>query len=112
MQSVLEQHLYLSFTYASQEKSQQSCHEQDLDKLINDLKEQFHKNNSHLKKIQILTLKPDSWSNEKTMTFFECSRYAAKQARQLKCERGVLARPQRMPCSPAPIFMTMMNILT
>ena len=45
--------------------------------------------------MQILTLKPDSWTTNKTISFFSCSKYLVIKLLKLKVERGILAVPTR-----------------
>jgi len=68
---------------------------QDLYQLMLELKAKFQSANSHADKVQILTCKPASWTNEKTAEFFECKLYTVRQAIALKKEQGVLAKPIR-----------------
>ena len=65
----------------------------DLDNLMNDLKSKFL-SSSYQEKIQILTLKPDSWTTEKTCNFFDTTKHAVQKAINLKKE-GILSMPKR-----------------
>ena len=60
---------------------------------MNELKSKFQ-SSSYQEKIQILTLKPDSWTTEKTSTFFHTTKHAVKKAISLKKE-GILPMPKR-----------------
>ena len=69
--------------------------EDDLIILMHQLKEKFTQSNSYDDQIQILTLKPNSWSIEETMEFFEATSYQVRKALSLKKEKGILAKPKR-----------------
>ena len=69
---------------------------EDLNKLMNELRTKFHSLNSHADKVQILTLKPTSWTIEKTADFFQCTTYIVRQATALKLQHGVLAKSTRV----------------
>ena len=72
------------------------CNEQDFNKLMEDLEAKFSCAATTIsEKIQILTLKPDLWSNKKTMDYFNCSKHLVNKAAQIKNEIGVLAKPKR-----------------
>ena len=46
-----------------------------------------------IRKVQILTLVPESWSQKTVATEFQVTEYMVKQARKLKREKGILAIP-------------------
>jgi hypothetical protein len=50
---------------------------------------------SKMEKLQMLTLKPDSWSTKTTASFFKVSENFVKRARQLKNNGGLLATPPK-----------------
>jgi len=64
----------------------------DFDNLLSCMKEKI-KDADYKRKIQILTLTPDSWSREAAAEFFNVSEYAIRTARHLRRERGILAIP-------------------
>ena len=66
----------------------------DVDNLMNDLKSEFL-SSSYQEKIQILTLKPDSWTTEKTCNFFDTTKHAVQKAINLKKQEGILSMPKR-----------------
>ena len=70
--------------------SSANCSNSDLDTLMNELKSKFQ-SSSYQEKIQILTLKPDSWTTEKTSTFFHTTKHAVKKAISLKKEEDILS---------------------
>ena len=65
----------------------------DLDKLVVLMKEKLNVSNKR-EKIQILTLKPESWSLRKTAKEFKVSKATAREARILREEEGIFAVPQ------------------
>jgi len=65
----------------------------DLDILINLIKETY-KVSSKQKKIQLLTLAPESWTIRKTAEEFGATEYLVRKARQLKNQYGILPEPQ------------------
>ena len=97
--------------------SSANCNNSDLDTLMNELKSKFQ-SSSYQEKILILTLKPDSWTTEKTSTFFDTTKHAVKKAISLKKE-GILSMPKRAKqqgirvmkiCKRSQIFFLIMNI--
>ena len=62
----------------------------DLELLISDLKEKMKVTESRQKKLQILTMAPNSWTVEKTASEFGVPLYMVKQARSLKKMHGIL----------------------
>ena len=67
----------------------------DFDELMLDLKYKFHETESAATKIQILTLKPKSWTINETERFFGATNYQVKKGISLKKSYGVLAEPKR-----------------
>ena len=65
----------------------------DLDKLVELMKEKLKVSNKR-EKIQILTLKPESWSLLKTAKEFKVFKATARKARILREEKFILAVPQ------------------
>ena len=66
----------------------------DLDKLLYLIKEKL--NDRELKKsrkIQILTMVPESWSIKKVVSFFNVSDHMIRAARKLTKEKGILELP-------------------
>ena len=45
--------------------------------------------------IQVLTLAPETWSIKKVANFFNVIEYAARKARSLVQEKGILALPDK-----------------
>ena len=64
----------------------------DFNKLVGLLKEKLM-SVGRSQKVQILTLVPESWSQEKVATEFQVTQYMVKQARKLRREKGILAIP-------------------
>ncbi|XP_049777645.1 uncharacterized protein LOC126175133 [Schistocerca cancellata] len=64
----------------------------DFDVMISLMKEKIS-SVGRSRKIQILTLAPDSWSRNKVMKEFNVSEYMVRQARKLKSEKGILETP-------------------
>ena len=62
----------------------------DLNRLMSELKVKCEAA-TRIEKIKLLTLVPDSWTQEKVCREFDVSNYLVKKARKLKCERGILA---------------------
>ena len=58
--------------------------DRDLNRLMSDLKTRFEKATIHANKIQILTLKPASWTIDKTAECFQCTHYAVRQVNAQK----------------------------
>ena len=75
------------------EKKQKCINCNDLDKLLDAIKEKV-KISLNEKKVQLLTLTPDSWSIKKTCNAFSVSDHLVKKARKLKNEKGILAKPE------------------
>lgn len=65
----------------------------DLNKLMFELKEKFRETTIHGDKVQILTLKPSSWSIHETAKFFDCPISTVRQALKLKSDHGLLSKP-------------------
>ena len=58
-----------------------------------ELKNKFIKSQSFAEKVQILTLKPNSWTIEYTKKFFRATDYQVRKALYLKKEKRILATP-------------------
>jgi len=69
------------------------CHH-DLNKLMAALNVRFNEVKTHAEKVQVLTLKPASWTLETTMAYFGCTQYAVTQTNALRKTKGVIATPQ------------------
>ena len=70
--------------------------QQNFSKLLEELQIKFNLlETTSASKVQILTLKPASWSTKKTMEFFKCSKYLVNKASQIKQEKGIMALPVR-----------------
>ena len=67
----------------------------ELDKLIILIKEKVMTSNKH-KKVNLLTLTPDSWSRKKVAEFFNVSEYLVRSARELKKKKGILAESDQV----------------
>lgn len=64
--------------------------------LMNEVKRKFNDENNREKRIQFLTLAPNSWSREKIMTFFGASEREVREAVKVKAAEGILGtRPKR-----------------
>ena len=61
-----------------------------------ELKTKFLHTTSLNEKIQILTLKPQSWTLDQTVRFFNATTYQVKTAKTLKKDEGVLSKPKRL----------------
>ena len=72
-----------------------STDEKDFDQLMFELKTKFQQTTSLNEKIQILTLKPKSWTIEQTVKFFNATTYQVRTAMTLKKNEGVLSKPKR-----------------
>ena len=75
------------------EKKQKCINRNDLDKLLDAIKEKG-KISLNEEKVQLLTLTPDSCSIKKTCNRFSVSDHLVKKARKLKNEKGILAKPE------------------
>ena len=64
----------------------------DFDDLMFALQEKF-KTAIRKEKINILTLKQNSWSYRKTAVFFDTSLYLVQQSLKLQEQKGILAQP-------------------
>ena len=58
------------------------------------------------RKIQILTLTPESWSRKYASEYFEVSEHLIRRARKLKSENGILAIPDKKIGHNIPDFLT------
>ena len=88
-----------------------SCHDpdkkkaNDLDQLTTLMKEKL-KVEPLKRKIQILTLTPESWSRKYASEYFEVSEHLIRRARKLKSENGILAIPDKKIGHNIPDFLT------
>ena len=60
-----------------------------------ELKTKFQQTTSLNEKIQILTLKPKSWTIEQTVKFFNATTYQVRTVMTVKKNKGVLSKPNR-----------------
>ncbi|XP_048845329.1 uncharacterized protein LOC125716737 isoform X3 [Brienomyrus brachyistius] len=72
-----------------EEKECQGC--KDLDRLLTLLKERVRSAPNHREKIKLLTLAPESWSQQQTAKEFGVTIYLVKRAREHKKKEGILA---------------------
>ena len=70
--------------------------EKYFDQLILELKTKCLQTTSLNEKIQILTLKPQSWTVDQTVKFFNATTYQVRTAMTLKKNEGVLSKPKRL----------------
>lgn len=66
----------------------------DLDRLVELVKEKLETPITRSQKIQLLTLAPVSWSRKKVSEEFKVSEYTVRKARELLKEKGVIALPE------------------
>ena len=66
--------MYISFD-VTPSSSTDTTATNDLNQLKADLKSKFLQTTTHADKVQTLTLKPESWTTDKTAKFFECKTY-------------------------------------
>ena len=78
-------------------RARQDC--EDYNSMLNALKSNFFETNiSYDKKIQILTVLPQSWSRNEVVNFFGneyCSEYAARKAMEVRKNHGILRKSER-----------------
>ena len=78
-------------------RARQDC--EDYNSMLNALKSKFSETNiSYDKKVQILTVLPESWSRTKVVNFFGndyCSEYAARKAIEVRKNHGILGKSER-----------------
>ena len=70
--------------------------EKDFDQLMLELKAKFLQTASLNEKTEILTLKPQSWTIDQTVKFFNATTYQVRTAMTLKKDKGVLSKPKRL----------------
>ena len=70
----------------------QKCN--DLDQLMNQLKEKF-KASSTREKIKILTLVPESWSRKKIQKHFKATKHMVDMSSKLRRKKGILSEIKR-----------------
>ena len=68
----------------------------DLNILMDELKEKFSQSIIYDEKVQVLTLKPNSWTYDKTKQFFGCTDHMIKKAKKVKSELGILGLHRRV----------------
>ena len=72
--------------------------ETDLNDLMGELKEKFQNSSSYDQKVQILTMKPNSWKPDQTKAYFgsSCTDHMLRRAREVKAEKGILGIHRRV----------------
>ena len=65
----------------------------DCDVLMRKVKEKLDKCHTREERIQFLTLTPEHWSRERTVSFFNVTEYMVRTARNLTKEKGILGIP-------------------
>ena len=75
--------------------SKKSLAETDIDQMMKELKQKFLESSSYREKLQMLTLKPQSWTIQKTASYFGTTLYLVKAAIKLKKENGILSAPKK-----------------
>ena len=65
----------------------------DCDVLMRQVKEKLDKCHTREERIQFLTLIPEHWSRERTVSFFNVTEYMVRTARNLTKEKGILGIP-------------------
>ena len=68
---------------------------ENFDRLMELIKEKISTITGNREIIQVLTLAPLSWSIKKVAEFFNVTEYAARKARRITKEKGILALPER-----------------
>ena len=63
-----------------------------MDRLINAMREKIDIS-SKPEQVQILTITPESWSIRRTGQEFKVSEHLVRKARKLRCEKGILGKP-------------------
>ena len=69
--------------------------ENDIHDLMLNVKKKLENLTKFSDKVQLLTLKPNSWGVEETCNFFNVTKHAVRTASQLKEEKGILAKLTR-----------------
>lgn len=65
----------------------------DMDRLVELVKEKLETPVTHREQIQLLTLAPMSWSRKKVAEEFKVSEYTVRKSRELLKEKGIIALP-------------------
>ena len=68
---------------------------ENFDRLMQLIKEKFSTKKTNREIIKVLTLAPETWSIKKVANFFNVPEYAARKARSLFQEKGILALPDK-----------------
>ena len=68
---------------------------ENFDRLMQLIKEKLSTIKTNREIIQVLTLAPETWSIKKVANFFNVTEYAARKARSLVQERGILVLPDK-----------------
>ena len=68
---------------------------ENFDRLMQLIKEKRSAKATNREIIQVLTLAPETWSVKKVANFFNVTEYAARKARSLLQEKGILALPDK-----------------
>lgn len=66
---------------------------QSFNMVVDSLKAEFKKTNDRAKKIQLLSIVPNSWSIKKIQEEFDCPEYMVRTMRLLVQEEGILCKP-------------------
>ena len=66
---------------------------ENFDMLIQLIKEKLSTRKTNREIIQVLTLDPETWSIKTVANFFNVTEYAARKARSLVLEKGILVLP-------------------
>ena len=76
---------------------------QNLDEIINMVKEKLESTESYRSKLQLLTISPPSWSIRKIVSTFNVTSHMARKAIQLRNEGGILNTPAPKRGNPLPV---------
>jgi len=86
----------VEFPSSSGVQSPHTCRaKDDLDELMVNIKEKVGSTTKFEDRVQLLTLKPASWTIDKTKDYFEVTKHVVRTAIKLKQEEGILAKPSR-----------------
>ena len=66
----------------------------DMRKLLFNIKAQIDTAKEYKEKVQLLTIIPESWSNQRAVDYFGVTEYAVKKAVALRDTQGILAVPR------------------
>ena len=74
------------------------------DELLNGLKDLYNASD-RIEQVRLLTIAPGHWGRQKVQSFFDSSQRQARQSREIRLTKGVLASPEEMrgnqPLDPA-----------